>query len=117
MRIGELSRKSGFTRDTIRFYERRGLLPEASRPALSNRYKSYSESDLLRLRLVRYAQGLGFTLAEMQPMLGPWVEGRAPIADKRVALTNKLAEIEARQLRLEQIRIALAAQLEQLSDE
>ena len=117
MRIGELSQRAGVSRDTIRYYERRGLLPAAARPAPTNQYRSYAESDLLRLRLIRYAQGLGFTLSEVEPMLEPWVRGRATATAKRTALASKLAKIEARQRELEQIRTALTAQLDQLADE
>ena len=114
MRIGELCRRSGVSRDAIRYYERRGLLPAAPRPSRTN--KSYDESSLLRLRLIRYGQGLGFTLAELREMLEPWVRGRATTERKRAALTAKLAEVVARQRELEEVSQALVAQIDQLSD-
>src|SRR5439155_16704509 len=60
MTIGEASRRSGFTVKALRFYERRGLLPRASRGP--NGYRVYDETDLGRLSFIRDAKTLGLTL-------------------------------------------------------
>lgn len=67
MRIGELSSKAGVNIQTIRFYERQGLVP----PALRNRsgYRCYSAADLERVTFIKRNQELGFTLREIQQLL------------------------------------------------
>src|SRR5215469_612783 len=62
MRTGELARKAGVNLQTIRFYEREGLLPEPARNVSG--YRSYQTSDLDRVIFIRRNQELGFTLAE-----------------------------------------------------
>lgn len=68
MKIGELAKQSGIPASTIRFYEKKGLLPEAKR--LASGYRSYDADYLKQLKLIRFAQGLGFSLDEMMAMLG-----------------------------------------------
>ncbi|MHB0734331.1 MerR family transcriptional regulator, partial [Roseomonas mucosa] len=60
--IGELSRRTGCNIETIRYYERIGLLPI---PARRGRYRLFGEEDIRRLRFVRRARELGFTLNEV----------------------------------------------------
>jgi MerR family copper efflux transcriptional regulator len=69
MRISELSKKSGFSKDTIRFYEKMGLicLPEANRNKYE--YKNYPETILKRLLAIRKIKDYGFTLQETQGLL------------------------------------------------
>lgn len=67
MRIGELAAQSGVPASTIRFYEKRGLLPEAKR--LTSGYRHYDEDNLKQLKLIRFAQDLGFSLDEVSSML------------------------------------------------
>jgi DNA-binding transcriptional MerR regulator len=67
MTIGEASRRSGFTIKALRFYERRGLLPRASRRP--NGYRVYDETDLGRLRFIRDAKALGLTLTAISEIV------------------------------------------------
>jgi MerR family copper efflux transcriptional regulator len=67
MRIGELAARATVNVQTLRFYEREGLLRPPERTASG--YRSYSESDLERVRFIRLCQGLGFTLREIQQLL------------------------------------------------
>ena len=67
MRTGELARKAGVNLQTIRFYEREGLLPKP--PRTVSGYRSYQESDLERVVFIRRNQQLGFTLAEIKQLL------------------------------------------------
>jgi MerR family transcriptional regulator, copper efflux regulator len=67
MRTGELARNAGVNLQTIRFYEREGLLPK---PALTvSGYRNYQESDLQRVTFIRRNQQLGFTLAEIKQLM------------------------------------------------
>lgn len=67
MNISELSRLSGVTPPTIRYYEQEKLLPRAQRSASG--YRKYSEDDLKLLNLIKKAQQVGFSLAEIRAML------------------------------------------------
>lgn len=67
MRIGELAAQAGLNVQTLRFYEREGLLRPPVRTASG--YRSYAEADLERIRFIRLCQGLGFTLREIQQLL------------------------------------------------
>ena len=65
--IGEVARRSGFTIKALRFYERRGLLPPASRRPSG--YRLYGEADLHRLEFIRQAKALGLTLDAIRPLV------------------------------------------------
>jgi len=67
MRIGELALRAAVNIQTLRFYEREGLLRPPART--SSGYRSYAVSDLERVRFIRLCQGLGFTLREIQHLL------------------------------------------------
>ena len=67
MRIGELAARAAVNIQTLRFYEREGLLRPPARTASG--YRSYVDSDLERVRFIRLCQGLGFTLREIQHLL------------------------------------------------
>jgi MerR family copper efflux transcriptional regulator len=67
MRIGELAARAEVNIQTLRFYEREGLLGPPARTASG--YRNYTESDLERVRFIRLCQGLGFTLREIQHLL------------------------------------------------
>src|SRR5215469_3080728 len=64
---GELARNAGVNLQTIRFYERQGLLPKPLRTASG--YRSYQENDLERVRFIKRNQQLGFTLAEIKQLM------------------------------------------------
>jgi MerR family copper efflux transcriptional regulator len=109
MRIGELAAATGISRDTLRYYEKRGLL--AARRG-GNGYRDYPAEAADWLRYIRTAQALGFTLQEIEadlPLLA------APAADSaaalRAALREKLAEIERRIDGLQRLRDELAQRL------
>jgi MerR family transcriptional regulator, copper efflux regulator len=115
MQIGELAEATGISRDTLRYYEKRGLL--AARRG-SNGYRDYPAEAADLLRYIRTAQALGFTLQEIEadlPLLS------APAGDSaaalRAALQAKLAEIDRRIDGLQALRGALAHRLSvQLAD-
>jgi len=109
MQIGELAIATGLSRDTLRFYEKRGLL-RARR--LDNGYRDYPEQAVQWLCYLRSAQALGFTLAEIEtglPLLGaPDAEAATGL---RAALRRKLDDIDTRIAGLQTLRSALAQQL------
>ncbi len=104
--IGQLARQAGVGVDTVRYYERRGLLPTADR--LANGYRIYSADSARRLGFVRHAQELGFTLEEIRELLALRVDRGRRCADVRELALAKLAAIDAKLESLRRIRGALA---------
>ena len=78
MLIGELADAVGVTSQAIRFYERKGLLPDAERGA--NGYRVYDESTLARLRFIDVAQAAGLTLSEIRSIIDLRDDGTVPCA-------------------------------------
>lgn len=106
MRIGELSLRSGVSRDTIRFYQKAGLLSPRVSP---NGYRAFDETHLDLLRSIRIAQVLGFTLAEIKKSMGRW-ETLTPAARARF-LEDKLEAIDERIAELTQMRAHLVQKI------
>ena len=94
MLIGELADASGVRSQTIRFYERRGLLPAPQRG--SNGYRTYDASTLNRLRFVQTAQAAGLTLAEIGSIIGIRDDGNVPCAHVATLIHSKLDDVRAR---------------------
>lgn len=69
MLIGQLSKASGFSRDTIRFYEKIGLIVLSKKARKENNYKDYPEEVLLQLKTIKKYKELGFTLEEIRELL------------------------------------------------
>jgi MerR family transcriptional regulator, copper efflux regulator len=78
MQIGELAKKAGVSVQTVRFYERRGLLPNPIRK--ESGYRAYGETDLKRLLFIRQAKALGFSLDEIRTILKMRDRGQCPCA-------------------------------------
>ncbi len=94
MLIGELADTVGLPSQTVRFYERRGLLPEPVRGA--NGYRIYDESTLTRLNFVRTAQAAGLTLAEIGSIIDLRDDGNVPCTHVASLIDSKLADVRAR---------------------
>ncbi len=93
MKIGELSKKTGVSIDTVRYYEQRGLIPPAVRT--QSGYRQYSGDDITRLNFIVQAKELGFTLEEISQLLAINSMGQTCSEVKAVAQA-KAAEIETR---------------------
>jgi len=91
--IGKVAAISGTTPDTLRYYERRGLLPKPTRTAAG--YRQYPEGVLNRLSLVRNAQRFGFSLAEIAGFLQVREAGGRPCHDVRAAAQRMLIAVDA----------------------
>jgi len=92
MNIGQLAEQAGVSADTLRYYEREGLIEPPVRAA--NGYRSYREVDAQRVRFVRSAQALGFTLAEIRGILPRLNAGRMDRRAIEAHLQSKIAEID-----------------------
>lgn len=102
MKIGELSKATGTNVETIRYYERIGLLPAPLRTAAN--YRSYGEAHRTRLAFVRHSRELGFTIDEIRSLLdlsdNP---GRECSEADRIA-TSHHVQVEAKIAQLEKLR-------------
>ena len=101
--IGKLAAAEGVGVETVRFYQRRGLLPQPERRASG--YRLYSEADQWRLAFIRRARTLGFTLAEIADLLGP-AEARSA-ADIAQAAEAKLVAVDEQIRELARLRCRL----------
>lgn len=90
--IGELAGAVGVNVQTVRYYERRGLLPKPKRRASG--YREYLSSDVARLEFIRRAQALGFTLSEIEQLLALRVNPRTTPADMHRAVNEKIEAVE-----------------------
>jgi DNA-binding transcriptional MerR regulator len=93
MRTSEVARAAGVSPDTIRLYERRGLLPRPRRTASG--YRQFPEDTVDRVRLVRRALGLGFTLDELRMILLTRDRGEAPCRAVRALAAEKLEALDS----------------------
>lgn len=110
MQIGELSKKSGFSRDTIRFYEKKGLIMIQDRYRNKHQYKDYSEEVLSRLLTIRKIKDYGFTLQETLNMLVLFEEGvlepergKRYVQRKITVLDQKIRELLIIKTKLQEI--------------
>jgi DNA-binding transcriptional MerR regulator len=102
MKIGELARRAGVTVDTIRFYERRGVLPAPQRQRCG--YRVYPEATLERLRLARSMRALGFKLDEIADGLRAMSAKDATCAGEKWRLERVLARLDRELSALERVR-------------
>lgn len=107
MRIGQVAKSTGLTVEAIRYYERLGLLPEAPRTASG--YRRFEPAVVRRLRFVRRAQELGFSLGEIRELLELRASPRASAAGVQELAQSKLVEIRGKLADLTRIRDALSA--------
>jgi DNA-binding transcriptional MerR regulator len=102
MKIGQLARTAEVSIDTVRFYERRGVLPRPQRQPSG--YRAYDETTIERIRLARALQGLGLTLDEVIDALHAHDRGDATCATERWRLDMVLDRIDARIADLKRVR-------------
>jgi MerR family copper efflux transcriptional regulator len=103
MTIGRLAKEAGVNIDTIRYYERSGLLPEPTRRASG--YREYRRTDLDRLRFIGRAKDLGFSLAEIEELLS--LSADRNVAGVKHRAGQRLAQVERKIKELQQVRRGL----------
>jgi len=106
MTIGELARKVGVNVQTIRYYEREGLLPDTHRWPDSG-YRDFDHDALLRLKFIRSAKELGFTLREIKELLGMRILPGESCAEVRQMIGTKLADLDRRMAEMRRLRRTL----------
>ena len=104
--IGQLARAAGVGVETVRYYQRRGLVPLPPRPG--GAYRRYSLQDLHRIRFIKRAQALGFSLAEIAELLSLQADPGQGCAAVQQRAQAKIREIDRKIRYLSEIRTALA---------
>ena len=106
MTIGKAALKAGVGVETIRFYERKGLIDQPPKP-LDSGFRVYPDEAVRRIRFIRQAQKIGFSLREIDELLSLRADPLADCADVREQAVAKLEEVDRKIARLKEIRGAL----------
>ena len=96
MLIGQISKGTGLSRDTIRFYEKKGLLTVDRSFSEFNNYKNYSNDHMKRLLLIKRAKKFGFTLTEIKELLELVDTKKANCSTLKERIDRKLLDIDRR---------------------
>jgi MerR family transcriptional regulator, copper efflux regulator len=114
MLIGELSKQTGVSKDTLRFYEKLGLIVASEIEAGSRLYKDFDEDTIQRLTIIKQGQSLGFTLNEMKELADVWTSSTMPKREQLRIVENKLGQITEKLHHLSEIQKFLKAKLNKL---
>ncbi|MCF4970162.1 MerR family transcriptional regulator [Nostoc sp. CMAA1605] len=125
MLIGELSKRTGLSKDTLRFYEKLGLITAQVRQAGTRTYMEFSPEALERIVMIKQGKSLGFTLNEMKYLIDTWGSVSMPTSEKLKIIDSKLEEIATKIQQLKEIQQYLTTkrntvtqnQIEQLNQE
>ena len=105
LKIGELARAADVHIETLRFYERKGLLNTAKRTEKG--YRLYAHDDITRVRFIKHAQRLGFSLKEVMELLQLKLDQKSRCADVEMRAKNKIEEINLKIRSLKKMRTVL----------
>ncbi len=104
--IGKVAQLTGIGIETVRFYEREGLIPKP--PRRESGYRQYPEETIDRIRFIRRAKELGFSLKEIMELLSLHIDPKATCGDIRKRAEAKIADIDARIQSLRKMKKALS---------
>jgi MerR family transcriptional regulator, copper efflux regulator len=122
MNVSELARRTGLTPKAIRFYESEGTIPAAPRGA--NGYRSYSDDDLCRLRVIASLRGMGLSLAESGRLASLCVDDKCDVMatellplvrDRRAAVAQQKRELDHLEKELQAVESALKGESAKLN--
>lgn len=113
--IAALAKASGVHLETVRYYERIGLMPKPERTARG--YRNYGEEDVRRLSFIRRAREIGFSIGEIKELLVLAEPGRAPCAEVQTLTSAHLAEVRTKIADLRKLEAILADAVERCSTE
>lgn len=114
MKVGELAKKAGINLETMRYYERIGLMPKPNRKESGYRY--YDETDLARVRFIVRSKELGFTLKETKELLSMRIDSDTKCEDVKDLAQRKITDIQMRIKDLESIASNLQSLVNQCTD-
>jgi MerR family mercuric resistance operon transcriptional regulator len=105
MTVGRLAHAAGVGVETIRFYEKRGLVARPQKP--SNGYRSYQPTDLARIQFIKRAQSIGFTLSEIGELIRLEEDSRSQCGDVQARALDKIRAIDDKLSDLQRMRVEL----------
>jgi MerR family mercuric resistance operon transcriptional regulator len=105
LKFGELAKKGKVNLETIRYYEREGLMRSPQRT--SSGHRAYAPADMLRLRFIKQSQALGFTLTQIKELLALKVAPNQPCIDVVRQIEAKALEVKAKIVHLQAIERTL----------
>ncbi len=105
MRIGQVAAQAAVNVQTLRYYERRGLMPATDRR--SSGYREYEPAAVARVRFIKHAQALGFTLDEISELLTLRVGSNSPCARVEASAERAIARIDEKVDHLNRMRVVL----------
>ena len=111
MQIGELAKHAGVSVQTVRFYERRKLLPEPART--ESGFRKYGAQELKQLQFIRQAKSLGFTLDEIRDIIRSRGRGECPCTDVIAVADRHLRDVSAQIQKLEKFKQELSRSVKQ----
>ena len=111
MRIGELAKRVGLTTETIRFYEKRGLLGDSTCERTESNYRVYFEASVERLETITAAKELGFSLAEILELSRLWESGQLSPVMRVQVLREKLTKLEDKKQAIERLQAVIERKL------
>jgi MerR family mercuric resistance operon transcriptional regulator len=103
--VGQLAKKAGVNVETVRYYERIGLMPRPQR--LASGYRVYTSEDVTRLQFIKHAKKFGFTLNEIRELLSLKVDSKCNCEDIRLRAEEKIRDITEKIDHLQRIRNVL----------
>lgn len=115
MLISELSKRTGLSTHTLRYYENYGLFNGVTDEKVkTNNYKQYDESLVEKIELIKEAKEIGFTLSEIKKLLDSWFSKRLSVEKKVEVLEIKIKEIDGKIRQLKQVRKFLVEGIEEV---
>ena len=118
MLIKELSKRTGVTIHTIRYYENLGLIQgKANEDVKTNNYKNYDERAVERLEIIVEAKEVGFTLAEIRELLTSWFENNESKSETKALFNAKIQEIENKIKQFKEIKKRLEKVVDALDNQ
>ena len=116
MLIGQLVKQTGLSRDTIRFYEKHGLITVGRKERRDNNYKEYSEHTLTRLLNIKHLKGFGFTLNECAEVLDMIEANEATCYNMEEKIREKINLLQQKIDEMEQVKRTLIYKVESCGD-
>jgi MerR family Zn(II)-responsive transcriptional regulator of zntA len=112
MLIQELANKTGLSKDTIRFYEKIGIIQVPKNQRLSNNYKNYSEDTFALLLLVKKAKAFGFRLSQIKIWIQEWKNGEVSLEFKIQTFEEQIKLVEQKIQEFEELKASLQTKLQ-----
>jgi MerR family copper efflux transcriptional regulator len=117
MLIGKISAITGLSRDTIRYYEKIGLIKINKRQRRDNNYKEYSNEIIERLEIIKRAKHLGFSLQEIKELIEAWANKTLNNNERIELFESRIALLDEKILRLNEVKSLIRKRIKQIKEE